>query len=278
MRIGIATFPTDYGIRPDTLARAVEERGFDSLFLAEHSHIPVGSALPDGSGLDRRYYRTLDPFVALTAAAATTRTLRLGTGVALLAQRDVIHTAKQVASLDLLSGGRVVLAVGTGWNRQEMRHHGTDPRTRGRVLDERIAALKEIWTHEVAEYHGEYVDFGPIQQWPKPVQRPHPPVYIGGHSPAALRRVFAHGDGWFPLDTSPEEFRRVRVELAAAGRDQVHLNAPGDPEDPAAVERYAQAGAHRAVFPLDVLPHDETLRRLDELSEATAAFRDGADG
>jgi len=182
MRFGISTFITDEGIRPDVLGRALEERGFSSLFLAEHSHIPVRreSPYPGGGELPRKYYRTLDPFVALTAAAVVTSRLVLGTGIALLPQRDVIHTAKQVASLDLVSGGRVVFGVGVGWNREEMRNHGTDPATRGALMDEQLAALTRIWTADRAEFHGEHVDFDPIHSWPKPVQRPRPPIYIGG--------------------------------------------------------------------------------------------------
>lgn len=272
MKCGISTFVTDDGIRPDTLARAVEERGFDSLFVAEHSHIPVGSTGPDGGKLGRAYYRSLDPFITLTAAAYATTDLLLGTGIALLIQRDVIHTAKQVASLDLLSGGRTILAVGTGWNRQEMVNHGTDPRTRGRLLDEQLAALKEIWTRDEAEFHGEHVSFGPIHMWPKPVQAPYPPLYIGGQSEAALRRVAAHGDGWFPVAATPEEIRRVRDSLDGQGRSDAIINAPASGDNAAELEEYAKAGAHRATFHIPDLPEGPTLSRLDELAELTARF------
>ncbi|MFD9906704.1 LLM class F420-dependent oxidoreductase [Streptomyces sp. NPDC059063] len=266
MKLGISTFVTDEGIRPDALGRALEERGFDSLFLAEHSHIPKGSTAPDGSALERAYYRSLDPFLALTAAAAATRTLLLGTGVALLVQRDVIHTAKEVATLDLLSGGRTVLAVGAGWNREEMRNHGTDPRTRGRLLDEQLAALKLIWTRDTAEFHGEHVDFGPLHMWPKPVQDPHPPLYIGGHSPAALARMAAHGDGWFPIVVTPAEVRRVRKSLAEQGRTGVVINVPARQDRRDLMDAYAEAGADRATFHLDAMPEPATLRKLDELA------------
>ena len=221
MKYGIATFITDEGIRPDALGRALEERGFSSLFIAEHSHIPASreTPYPGGGELPRRYYRTLDPFVALTAAAAVTSRLVLGTGIALLPQRDVIHTAKQVASLDLVSDGRVAFGVGVGWNREEMRNHGTDPATRGARIDEQLAALKQIWTEEQAEFHGEHVDFDPIFAWPKPVQRPHPPIYLGGESAAALRRLATYGDAWLPrAHTPPAEIRRVRDWLVEQGR------------------------------------------------------------
>ncbi|MDT7575898.1 MAG: hypothetical protein QOH17_2231, partial [Pseudonocardiales bacterium] len=182
MKFGIATFITDEGIRPAALGRALEERDFSSLFIAEHSHIPAGreSPYPGGGELPRRYYRTLDPFVALAAVASVTSRLVLGTGIALLPQRDVIHTANEVASLDLVSDGRVAFGVGVGWNREEMRNHGTDPATRGALMDEQLAALKQIWTQDQAEFHGKHVDFDPIFLWPKPVQQPHPPIYLGG--------------------------------------------------------------------------------------------------
>src|SRR3954468_17116994 len=224
MKFGISTFVTDEGIRPDVLGAALEERGFDSLFLAEHSHIPVNreSPYPGGGDLPRVYYRTLDPFVALSAAATATSELLLGTGIALLIQRDLIHTAKEVASLDVISDGRALFGVGVGWNREEMRNHGTDPKTRGALMDEQLAALKEIWTKDEAEFHGRHVDFDPIYAWPKPVQQPHPPIYLGGESPAALRRLAAFGDAWLPrAPTPPKEITRVREWLAEQGRDGV---------------------------------------------------------
>ncbi|RKT88214.1 probable F420-dependent oxidoreductase, Rv2161c family [Saccharopolyspora antimicrobica] len=266
MKIGISTFATDETIRPDVLAKAAEERGFESLFLAEHSHIPRGTTLPDGSAPGREYYRGLDPFLALTAAASATERLRLGTGIAILVQRDVIHTAKEVATLDLLSGGRVLLAVGAGWNEAEMRNHGVDPRTRGRLMDEQLAALKAIWTEEETSFHGEHVNFGPIHQWPKPVQRPHPPIYIGGHSRAARRRVIEHGDGWFPLVVAPEDVQDMRSELAARERTGVVMNVPADENDLPNLDRFAEAGADRATFHLEALPESAALRKLDELA------------
>lgn len=176
MKFGISTFITDLSIRPAPLGRAIEERGFDSLFIAEHSHIPVdrSSPYPGGGDLPDIYYRTLDPFVALTAAATVTERLLVGTGIALVSQRDPIHTAKGVASLDLISEGRAVFGIGVGWNREEMANHGTDASTRGRLVDERLRAIIELWTKEKAEFHGAFVDFDPVYSWPKPVQRPHP--------------------------------------------------------------------------------------------------------
>jgi probable F420-dependent oxidoreductase len=269
MRFGIATFVTDEGIRPDVLGRALEERGFTSLFLAEHSHIPASreTPYPGGEELPRRYYRTLDPFVALTAAAAVTSRLVLGTGIALLPQRDVIHTANEVASLDVVSDGRFAFGVGVGWNREEMRNHGTDPATRGALMDEQLAALKEIWTNEQAEFHGEHVDFDPIYLWPKPVQKPHPPIYLGGESPAALRRLAAYGDAWLPrAHTPPEEIERVRKWLADQGRDHVPFTVFAAGTDDAQLDGYIEAGVDEITLTLDTLPEAETLRALDELA------------
>jgi probable F420-dependent oxidoreductase len=276
MKFGVATFITDEGIRPDVLGRALEERGFSSLFIAEHSHIPVlrESPYPGGGELPRKYYRTLDPFVALTAAAVVTSQLVLGTGIALLPQRDVIHTAKQVASLDVVSDGRAAFGVGVGWNREEMRNHGTDPATRGALMDEQLAALIQIWTTEQAEYHGEHVDFDPIHLWPKPVQQPHPPIYVGGESPAALRRLASCGDGWLPRGrTPPSEMTRVREWLAGRGRDNVRFTVFGADTDDRGLDGFAEAGVEEITLSLDTLPEGDTLRSLDTLAAVAAAHQ-----
>ncbi|MGH3518145.1 MAG: LLM class F420-dependent oxidoreductase [Haloechinothrix sp.] len=276
MRFGIATFVTDEGVHPAALGRAVEERGFDSLFLAEHSHIPASreTPYPGGGELPRIYYRTLDPFVALSAVAAVTDRLLLGTGVALVIQRDLIHTAKEVASLDLVSGGRVIFGVGAGWNREEMRNHGTDPRTRGALLNEQLAALKEIWTNERAEFHGKFVEFDPIFSWPKPTQRPHPPIYVGGSSPAALRRVVEHGDAWMP--NAVGDRAQIPAQLSAlaehggAGRP-VTIFAAG--RNPDLIDGYVEAGVERVTLFLPTKPEAETLARLDELAAMVQPWR-----
>jgi probable F420-dependent oxidoreductase len=276
MKFGIATFVTDEGIRPDALGRALEERRFDSLFLAEHSHIPVSreTPYPGGTDLPRMYYRTLDPFVALTAAGTVTSRLVLGTGIVLLPQRDVIHTAKQVASLDLISGGRVAFGVGIGWNREEMRNHGVDPATRGQLVDEQLAALKAIWTRDEAEFHGTYVDFDPIYSWPKPVQQPHPPIYLGGESPAALRRLVRYGDAWLPrAHIPPDEIRRVRKWLADQGRGNIPVTVFSAPPDPDLLRGYAEAGVEEVTLELDTLPEPDTLRALDALAQVADAHR-----
>lgn len=276
MDFGISTFVTDEGIRPAPLGKALEERGFDSLFLAEHSHIPVSrrTPYPGGGELPRVYYRTLDPFVTLTAVAAATEKLVLGTGIALLIQRDLFHTAKEVASLDLISGGRVAFGVGVGWNREEMENHGTDPKTRGRLIDEQIEALKLLWTQEQAEYHGKLVDFDPVFSWPKPVQDPHPPIYVGGDSPAALKRLAEHADAWLPIgSTQPEDVKRVRSWLADQGRKNVPVTIFGAATDPATLDGYAEAGVDRVTFLLPTAPEAETLTTLDELAKLADAHR-----
>ncbi|MEU0794399.1 LLM class F420-dependent oxidoreductase [Amycolatopsis sp. NPDC005961] len=276
MKFGISTFVTDEGIRPDVLGAALEERGFDSLFLAEHSHIPVSreSPYPGGGDLPEKYKRTLDPFVALTAAATATSELLLGTGIALLIQRDLIHTAKEVASLDLISDGRALFGVGVGWNREEMRNHGTDPKTRGALIDEQLAALKEIWTKDEAEFHGEHVDFDPIYAWPKPVRKPHPPIYIGGESEAALNRLVRYGDGWLLRGhTHFGEAKRVRGWLADQGRADIEFAVFGGDTKGKIIDGFREAGVERYTFLLETLPEAETLKALDELAEVAAAHR-----
>ena len=217
MRFGVLTFVTDEGIGPVELGEALEQRGFASLFLAEHSHIPVDAKTPYpmGGPIPPKYYRTLDPFVALTAAAVATEKLVLGTGIALIPQRDPILTAKEVASLDLVSEGRFRFGVGVGWLREEIANHGVDPKVRGRVVEDRLRAMIEIWTQEKAEFHGEFVDFDPIYSWPKPVTRPYPPLYLGG-GPASFSRIARLNAGW--LSMSPSAGRSVGTARATARR------------------------------------------------------------
>ncbi len=269
MEFGVSTFVTDEGIRPAVLGKALEERGFASLFLAEHSHIPVKreTPWPGGADLPRQYYRTLDPFVALTAAAAATERLRVGTGIALVIQRDPIHLAKETASLDLVSGGRAVLGVGAGWNREEMRNHGTDPTTRMRLLRERVLAVKELWTKDEAEFHGEFVDFDPVFCYPKPVQDPHPPVLIGGSGPTTFDRVLEFGDGWMPIygrgtDALPDQIADLRDR---AGRE-LPVTIFGVPPKPDVIAALAEAGVNEVLFNLPTEPEGETLDRLDRIA------------
>lgn len=273
MKFGISTFVTDEGIAPAPLARAIEERGFDSLFVAEHTHIPASreTPYPGGGDLPDKYYRTLDPFVTLTAAAGATEHLLVGTGVALVIERDTITTAKEVASLDLVSGGRFVFGVGVGWNREEMANHGTDPGTRGALLDEQLRAMQGIWTGEQAEYHGEHVDFDPIYAWPKPVQKPYPPIYVGGGE-AAFGRVREFGDAWLANGLPPQKLAPMMERLRAEADREVPVTVFGASAEPEALEGYRRLGVERVLVMLPTLPEKETLRSLDELAEATAAF------
>jgi probable F420-dependent oxidoreductase len=227
MGFGAAIFFADYAMGPGELARTLEARGFESVWAPEHSHIPISRAtpFPQGGELPNKYYEAMDPFVTLTAAAVATETLKVGTGVCLVTQRDPIQTAKLVASVDQVSRGRFLFGVGGGWNAEEMADHGTQFQTRFKLMRERIAAMKAIWTKSEAEYQGEFVDFPPMMSWPKPVQRPHPPVIVGGAFPYGARRALIYGDGWIPHASRPQygdvtDFvPRFRQMAAEAGRE-----------------------------------------------------------
>jgi len=280
MLFGLTIFPTESSIRPADLAAAAEDRGFESLWVAEHSHIPVSrrSPWPGGGELPKRYYEVMDPFVALATAAAVTSRLRLGTGICLVVQRDPIQLAKEVASLDQLSGGRFLFGVGGGWNAEEMADHGTAFATRFRLMRERIAAMREIWTAEQAEFHGEFVDFGPMFAWPKPAQKPHPPIIVGGGFPHAARRAIEYGDGWIPLGSRNldvvallPEFRRMAAE---AGRNPngLEVTVYGVAPDPESIRRYAEAGVARVVLGLPSASRDEVMPILGRYAEILAGF------
>jgi probable F420-dependent oxidoreductase len=269
MKFGVSTFVTDEGIGPAALGRALEERGFASLFLAEHTHIPVSreTPYPAGGDLPRHYYRTLDPFVALTAAGVVTERLELGTGIALINQRDPIILAKEIASLDLVSRGRAVLGVGAGWNREEMRDHGVDPTTRMSRMREYVLAIREIWENDQAEFHGDFADFAPIFSWPKPVRRP--PVLIGGWGPKTLDRVLDYGDGWMPVATGDRdgELAKAITDLRSRAGRHVPVTAYSVSPRPDAVEQLTMAGVDEILFYLPTEPADETLERLDRLTQ-----------
>jgi len=271
MLVGAFHFPTDYGIDVRELAQALEERGFDSLFVCEHTHIPVSrrSPYPSGGELPKRYSHTHDPFVALAFAAGATRTLKLGTGIALIPQRDPIVTAKSVASLDRLSGGRFIFAIGGGWNVEEMQNHGARYETRFKLLRERVLAMKELWTKEQAEFHGQFVNFDPVWLYPKPRQTPHPPVLLGGETDHTLARVVEFCDGWFPRARGGFEpasaAARLRQAAMAAGRDPQTLSITvfGAPADRDALAPYRDAGIARVLLEVPDSSRDEVLRILD---------------
>jgi probable F420-dependent oxidoreductase len=275
MHIGLCIFATEYAIRIDELARAAEERGFESLFVPEHTHIPTSRRSPfaGNAQLPEEYKYTLDPFVTLMAAAAATKRLRVGTGICLIIERDSITTAKSVASLDLLSGGRVLFGIGGGWNAEEMEHHGTVFKTRFKRLREQVLAMKEIWTKDVAEFHGELVNFDPIWCWPKPAQKPHPPVLLGGESGHTLQRVVDFCDGWFPRGRSEQAILPGLADLKAragrAGRDMktISVSVFGAKPDDKTLDTYRSAGITRALFRLPPEGRDKILPLLDQYAK-----------
>jgi probable F420-dependent oxidoreductase len=249
MEFGVGYFPTHDAAGPGTVARLVEDHGQESLFFAEHTHIPASreTPFPGDQALPHKYSHIYDLFVALTAAAEATSSLRVGSGICLVVERDPIITAKEVASVDHLSGGRFEFGVGAGWNREEMRNHGTDPRTRMRLLGERLEAMKAIWTQEEASYHGEFVSFDRIWSWPKPAQRPHPPILVGGNGPTVLDRVLAHGDAWFPNWSRSTDIIERTEELRHRADRPIDLMVIGVPADAAILERLEGIGCRRVV-------------------------------
>ena len=273
MDIGVAVFATAQTVAPGPLARLVEERGFESLLFPEHTHIPADrrTPYPAGGELPRKYAHTYDLFVALTAAAAATTRLRVGSGICLVNQRDPITTAKEVASVDHLSGGRLDFGVGAGWNREEMENHGTDPRTRMRLMAERIQAMKQIWTQDEASYDGEFVKFDRIWSWPKPAQRPHPPIVVGGNGPTVEDRVLAFGDAWMPnyMGKSDDLIARGQALQARADR-KIDLVIIGVTPKASALERYEAAGFRRALFWLPSAGLGPIERALDRIETAVA--------
>lgn len=277
MKLGVSIFVTDSSIRPDRLAREVEDRGFESLWFPEHSHIPASRLTPwggrkDAPPLPEQYWRTLDQFVASGYAAAVTTELKLGTGISLVAQRDPIWTAKEVATLDHLSGGRLIFGIGYGWNREEMGHHGTAYRDRRALLREKVLMMKALWTEDEASFQGEHLKLEPSWAWPKPVQKPHPPIVMGAAAgPKTVQDMVEFCDGWMPLAIRHDivgEVARVREAVAEAGRDPDSFEITAYGAKPDQLDTLAEAGADRAVFGLPPLGPDEVLPRLDKLAEA----------
>lgn len=277
MELGVNIFPCEYTIPPTELAVALEERGFDSLWVAEHSHIPVHrtSPWPGGPVLPQMYYDAMDPFVVLGAAAAVTTRLKVATGICLVIQRDPIQTAKSVASLDVISGGRCLFGIGAGWSLEEMANHGTDPERRFGLMRERIEAMKAIWRGDEAEYHGAQVDFDPIIANPKPVQAPHPPIHVGGVLPGGLHRAVRYGNGWIPIsgrgESDPAAMVAARDRACEeAGRDpvEVEISIYNSPVDRDRLAAMAEAGIERVVFALPPDGADVVLPILDAAVEA----------
>jgi probable F420-dependent oxidoreductase len=264
MDFGVAIFSTDETIAPDEVARMAEERGFESIFFPEHTHIPTSrrTPYPAGEPLPREYYRLFDPFVAMTAAAAATSTIKVGTGICLVAQHDPIATAKSVASIDFLSNGRVLFGVGAGWNEEEMESHGVEPGRRFGRMRESVEAMKEIWTKDEASYDGKHISFEPMNSWPKPVQKPHPPVLVAGNGRTVYDRVLAYGDAWYPNRLGDEEKFIARIEKLQRlgkeqGRDSVPVTLQLAPLDREGIERYEQAGVTRCVWYLPSATRDK---------------------
>jgi probable F420-dependent oxidoreductase len=285
MRLGLTIFPTDLGIQPIEVARETEARGFDSLWFPEHSHIPTSRRTPWGGRagappLPEIYWRTHDQFVALAAAAAVTEKILLGTGITLVAQRDPLWLAKEVASLDVISGGRFMFGIGYGWNHEEMEAHGVDPGTRRARVREYVLGCKALWTQDEAEFHGEFVDFGPAWAWPKPAQRPHPPVVFGA-SPTKrhFEQIIELGDVWMPIEGRfeiEESWKRLQVEAEAAGRDPatLRLGVFGARPDAANLARLAEIGASWVALVLPGLDRDEALSTMDDYGKLLVDYTD----
>ncbi|MQF90771.1 MAG: LLM class F420-dependent oxidoreductase [SAR202 cluster bacterium] len=278
MDFGAMMFSTDYSIRPDDLAKMLEDRGFESMWVPEHTHIPADrtSPWPGGPDLPKDYWHTYDPFVALTAAASVTTDLKLGTGICLMIERDPITTAKEIASLDMLSRGRFIFGIGGGWNAEEMRDHGTNFKRRWRILRENILAMKEIWTQEEAEFHGDHVNFDKMWAYPKPVQRPHPPILMGGDGPTTFDRVIDYCDGWIPIGSRSsggpslaEKIVLLKRQAEDAGRDPDSLNITnfGIRPDPELIARLDEAGVDRVIFTLPSQEQDEVTPLIDECAK-----------
>ena len=270
MKYGLSIFPTDYSIEPARLAREAEARGFESLWFPEHSHIPAErrSPWPGGPELPKMYYDVLEPFTALAAAAAVTTRLKLATGICLVVQRDPIQLAKNVATLDRVSNGRFLFGIGAGWNAEEMRNHGTEFKTRIALMRERVLAMKELWTKSKPEFHGKFVEFAPVMTWPKPVQKPHPPIHVGGGFPRAAERAIDYGDGWMPIfgrDEILERIPEVQERVRAAGRDpeKFEISIFAAPPNPDVLARARDAGVTRCVFGLPPAKAEDVLPLLD---------------
>ncbi|HYC21896.1 MAG TPA: LLM class F420-dependent oxidoreductase [Candidatus Bathyarchaeia archaeon] len=274
MHFGLLMFSTDHAIHPAEIARAAEERGFESLLFPEHTHIPASrrSPWPGGPDLPKDYWHTNDPFVALAIAAAVTTRLKVGTGICLVVERDPITLAKEVATLDSLSGGRVLFGIGGGWNAEEMENHGTNFKRRWSILREKVEAMKVIWTQDEPEYHGEHVNFDKLWSWPKPAQKPHPPILLGSASERGLQRVIDYCDGWLPIPARADVaagIKSLRARAEAAGRDprSISVTVFGAPADEQRLDSWRSAGVDRVCFSLPAAGRDEVLPLVDRYAE-----------
>ncbi len=275
MHCGVTMFATDYAIRPDDLAREAEARGFESVWFPEHTHIPTSrrSPWPGGPELPKEYWHAHDLFVALSMAAAVTKRIKLASGICLLVERDPITTAKEVASLDFLSKGRVIFGIGGGWNAEEMENHGTNFNHRWKLLRERVEAMKKIWSEDEAAYHGELVNFDPLWSWPKPVQRPHPPILVAGHTSKTLDRVVKYGDGWLPIEARAEDLTKsiedLRRRAVIAGRDPktITVTVYGCRPDEEVIRKYKAIGVERVIFGLPAAVRETVLPLMDDYAE-----------
>jgi probable F420-dependent oxidoreductase len=283
MRVGLMMFPTDRGLQPVELGREAEAQGFDSLWFPEHSHIPTSRRTPWGGRegappLPEEYWHTHDQFIALTAAAVATTTIRLGTGITLVAQRDPLWLAKEVASLDVISGGRAMLGVGYGWNHEEMEAHGVVPSTRRKLVREKVLACKALWTEDEAEFHGEFVDFGPAWSWPKPIQQPHPPIVVGASpTPLHFRHIVEFGDVWMPIEGRfeiDESWQQLRKTADGAGRDpdSLRLGVFAPKPDAAHLAHLRDVGASFVALGLPALDRDAALAKMAEYAPLVAEF------
>jgi probable F420-dependent oxidoreductase len=278
MHIGISTFPTDYSIDIATLASRAEELGFESLWVPEHPILPVDSQTPWPGSADgvipRVYADIVDPFVALARASAVTTSLKLGTGICLVPERNPLLLAKEIATLDMYSDGRFLFGIGAGWLREETELMGGDFAYRWAQTRDSVLAMKQLWTTTKSEYHGRYYDFPPVYSFPRPVQRPHPPVFLGGMAPSVFKRVVDYGDGWMPNRVGPEEVERGRAtldELArAAGRDPASLvvSVFGQQPDKDLIDRFGQAGAARVMVTVPTANETDSLAELERIAEA----------
>ena len=278
MRFGVFHFPTDYSVDIVTLAKALEERGLGSLYVCEHTHIPTSrrSAFPGGGDLPKRYMHSYDPFVSLSFAAAATKNLQFGTGIVLVPQHHHINLAKSISTFDRLSGGRFTFGIGGGWNVEEMEHHGATYETRFAIMKERVLAMKELWTKEVAEFKGKHVQMEPSWQYPKPVQRPHPPVILGGETDYTLKRVVEYCDGWLPRAKPGWEpkaqMARLHTMAEKAGRDPKSFKVTvfRAPTDKAGIEACREAGINELLYDAPDVSRDEMMKILDGYAKLMA--------